>query len=134
MKSVATLVSQTAIVLGISLAACSTFAEERDPLPGLYACKGENPDGGMYEGRVEIAARKGVYNLKWSVGETTYVGVALREGDVLSVAWGIPGEGGTAIGVVAYKIEKGGTLSGRWTVLGGENAVMKESLRKIPDA
>ena len=122
------------IILTTTFLAVDLMAEERDTLPGLYACKGSNPDGGMYEGRVEIAARKGVYNLKWSVGETTYVGVALREGDVLSVAWGIPGEGGTAIGVVAYKIAKDGTLSGRWTVLGGDNSVMPESLRKIPDA
>ena len=109
-------------------------AQLRDTLPGLYACQGTNPDGSAYEGRVEIAARKGVYNLKWKVGETAYVGVALREGDVLSVAWGMPGDEETVIGVVAYRIEKGGTLVGRWTVLGSDLSVMKETLRKIPDA
>ena len=134
MKSIAHCVGQSSLALLVSLSAVATGAEEMDPLPGLYACRGSNADGSVYEGRVEIAARKGVYNLTWNVGEQTYVGVALREGDVLSVAWGIPGEGGTAIGVVAYKIEKGGSLSGRWTVLGGDNPVLKESLRKIPDA
>ena len=127
------------VALGTMSAATMSLAnengeKEKDTLPGLYACKGSNPDGGEYEGRVEIAARGDVYNLKWTVGEETYLGVALREGDVLSVAWGIPGERGTAVGVVSYKIEEGGTLTGRWTVLGGRNPVMKETLRKIPDA
>jgi hypothetical protein len=45
-----------------------------------------NREIGAYEGRVEIAAKGDGYNLKWTVGGRTYVGVALREGDVLSVA------------------------------------------------
>ena len=120
--------------VGAMFVAQAGSAQEKDTLPGLYACKGTNPGGGEYEGRVEIAVREDVYYMKWKVGEETYQGIALREGDVLSVAWGIPGEGGTAVGVVSYKIEKGGTLIGRWTVLGGRNPVMKETLSKIPDA
>mgnify|MGYP006908254337 CR=1 FL=1 len=134
MKSIMTSLGGMLLLTLLALPALVATAEEKDTLPGLYACRGTNPHGGAYEGRVEIAERKGLYHVKWTVGEQTYVGVALREGDVLSVAWGIPHDGGTAVGVVAYKIEKGGTLTGRWTVLGGDNSIMKETLRKIPDA
>ena len=134
MTMIQTAIWRTSLSSIILLTAAVSLGEEKNTLVGLYACKGTNPDGGMYEGRVEIAERKSVYNVKWKVGDQTYVGVALREGDVLSVAWGIPAEGGTAVGVVAYKIEEGGTLTGRWSVLGGDTTVMKETLRKIPDA
>jgi hypothetical protein len=46
----------------------------------------------------------------------------------------LPFDGGTAIGVVAYNIDKNGSLSGRWTMLGGDNKAHKETLDKIPDA
>lgn len=131
-----TVILPAAIVFAVAASShlLAALADAKRPLEGLYACKGTNPDGGTYEGRVEIAKKGDGYNLKWKVGESTYLGVALREGDVLSVAWGLPGGGGTVVGVVAYKINADGTLNGRWTVLGGDNKAQKESLRKIPDA
>ena len=48
-------------------------------------------------------------------------------GDTVPVAY----TGGTAIGVVVYRIEKGPRLTGQWTVLGADGDLYRETLTKI---
>jgi hypothetical protein len=109
----------------------SAHAEDKIKLEGLYACEGKNPDGGPYEGRVEIAKKGDTYHLKWTIGEESHVGVGLVAEKTLSVCWVV--DGGGAGGIVVYKIEMDGRLVGKWTPLGGDK-VYEENLRRIPDA
>lgn len=56
-----------------------------------------------------------VYQVLWRLKTGTWIGVAIRDGDRLSVAWDFP-KGGN-LGVAVYKIEKGDkgpVLVGKW--------------------
>ena len=81
---------------------------------GQYSCVGTNPTGGQYMGVVVIAKDAQRYSVKWTVGNESYAGIGLLEGDVLSVSWTVQG----MPGVVVYKRAPGGKLNGRWTVQG----------------
>ncbi|MBI4237777.1 MAG: fibronectin-binding protein [Deltaproteobacteria bacterium] len=97
----------TFALVAISLASTHALA-----LAGKYAVKGTNPGGkGNYTGTVTITQKGDLYQLAWSVG-TTYTGVGIKSGNVLSVGWGTGGAAG--YGVVSYTIGADGTLTGTW--------------------
>lgn len=87
--------------------------EDLDGPPGLNGTyritRGKNPDGSSYTGSVAIKKQGDTYALVWSIPHTSYAGVGILNGDVLSVGWG----SGNAPGVVAYAVS-GGTLDGAW--------------------
>lgn len=80
-------------------------------LSGTYKItKGKNPNGTSYTGSVTINPHGRVYELAWSIPGTSYAGVGILKGHVLSVGWGH----GAAPGVVAYEVGRD-TLDGTWT-------------------
>jgi hypothetical protein len=123
-----------AILLSCLLAATplddkGKFVADKEPaIEGSYQCKGENPGGNEYKGKVEIKKKGDTYLINWELdsGEK-YEGTGILTGDVLSVAW----SAGGATGVVSYKVEKSGKLAGKWSSLDGSGKVMKEDLTPV---
>jgi hypothetical protein len=79
----------------------------RDDLSGVYHC-----DGGSYKGITIIRKSGDAYQLLWTIGPDTHFGVAIQEGDLLSSSWSA---GAETPGIVVYKIQKDGTLVGKYT-------------------
>jgi hypothetical protein len=98
-------------------------------LVGTYSCAGTNPDGGTYEGIVDIVKMKDTYLVRWTMqDDTQVVGVGIFAGGMLSVSY----FGGTP-SVVVYSIGENGRLDGQWTAGGAEGAIFKETLTKMPE-
>lgn len=66
-----------------------------------------------YTGSVRIASIGAVYELQWKTSAGNYNGLGLADGDKLCTGWG-----GKNFGVVLYKVNNDGTLTGRWTIPG----------------
>ncbi len=95
-------------------------------ITGKYNCAGINPDGKGYEGTVEIVKKDDAYFLKWTLkAGDTYAGIGILEGSVLAVSYY-----GGATGVVAYRVEKGGKLVGKWATADGKGKIYAETLTK----
>jgi hypothetical protein len=100
-------------------------AQAKPSIVGNYTCVGMNPQGGTYRGSVSIIRMGDTYMMNWVVGTEKYAGIGILEGDVLAVSYY-----GTASGVVVYKVEKGGKLSGKWTLPSAKGKVYTETLTK----
>lgn len=109
------------LLLSLTLAPATCWAGD---VTGLYDCVGDNVGGGQYQGTVLISKSGDAYKLEWTIAGQTHQGIALLTGDVLSSSWiskqVAPG-GGVVVtgGVVVYKVEKNGRLSGKWVGHGG---------------
>jgi hypothetical protein len=116
------------VILGLAppAPAADRPAEAAD-VGGDYACKGTNPDGQEYTGKVKIVKKGDVYQFGWVIGQERYSGVGIRDGNILSVSWVLQ-NGDT--GIVVYKIGKDKRLVGRWAQQGGK-AIYTETL--IPE-
>ena len=73
--------------------------------------------GRPYTGTVRIASIGAVYELEWKTSAGNYRGLGLADGNKLCTGWG-----GKNFGVVLYKINNDGTLTGRWTIPGANEA------------
>ena len=91
-----------------------------DDITGVYRC-----DGGSYSGTVVIQKYGETYQLVWTIGPQTHMGVAIREGELLSSCWA-PSNGPP--GIVVYRIGPDRKLSGRYAGLGGDGKVFTETL------
>jgi hypothetical protein len=104
---------------------------EKLEIAGTYACRGGNPGGGNYTGKVVITKTGETYKIQWTIGSGEgHIGTGIREGNVLSVCFASPG----GFGVVAYRIHKdkdGPRLTGRWAGF-GEQKTRSETLTKRP--
>lgn len=87
---------------------------------------GETPDDNDYDGTVEISAVRdtsNLYNLDWETSRGDYTGLGFLEGDRLLIGYGLSDD---IYGVALYKINKDGTLEGRWTYSEADGAVGTE--------
>jgi hypothetical protein len=96
----------------VGLAGCPAPAEDKKEadIAGHYTWDGIK-DGEDYE----IRKNGEVYQVLWTQKNGTWIGVAIRDGDRLCVAWDKPNGGN--LGVAVYKIEKGDkgpALVGSW--------------------
>jgi len=80
--------------------------------------------GEPYTGTVRIASIGKVYELQWNTTAGKYRGLGLADGNKLCTGWG-----GKSFGVVLYKINGDGALSGRWTIPGANEAEGTEEAR-----
>ena len=110
------------LVFGSLVFAAVAMAEVRsDPakgftgdLSGVYHC-----DGGTYKGIAIIRKNGKAYQMLWTIGTETHYGVGLQEGNLLSASWWVSAD--EAPGIVVYRIEGGGKLSGKYVSYpGGE--------------
>lgn len=90
-----------------------------DLAEGTYDVEGHNPDGGDYEGTVEIEKKGNGYQLSWKVGDSSYEGSGQLEGNVLTVDWG-------SSTPVVYALAEDGSLAGLWAAGKGTETLTPE--------
>lgn len=112
-------------VTTVWLVASATAADER-PIVGKYKCVGDAGNGAQYEGTVEITAAKDTFRITWDIKGARSEGLALRDGDALSVAIRNDAKS-PAAGLAAYRIKEDGSLAGRWSYFGWEGRVLTET-------
>jgi hypothetical protein len=99
-------------------------------IEGIYHVKGKEPNGDEYTA-VSVVEKKGeVYQVSWMIGPAHFVGIGVRTGDSLSVAWAVPKEGFILRGVNVYRIG-GKTLTGTWATMPGGGTVGRETMTLI---
>ena len=101
-------------------------------ITGYYTCKGMEVGGKTYSGVVAIIRKGDVYIVQWMVGSgSTFMGIGIRQGNILATSWSIPGERGIVKGVNMYRIELASgnpRLVGRWASMPGNGALQSETL------
>jgi hypothetical protein len=100
-----------AVLILTTVAASSARAEA---LVGKYDCRGMNAGANVYRGEVTITQKGRGYRIDWRIGPQEYNGIGFVDGDRLVVSWIIVAQGALSHGVVNYKINKNGTLEGKW--------------------
>lgn len=99
---------------------------QRAEIVGLYRCMGEGPQG-PYEATVEIKPQGETYRLMWKFADGGVLpGVALWEGNRLTVAYWHPQD----LGVAVYRLNRS-RLVGRWTAASSEGIVYTETLTRV---
>jgi hypothetical protein len=87
-------------------------------LHSAYAAAGTNPDGSSYTGTVNIKVISDkTFTIHWKIGDETYDGFGMRNGDALAATYTLNGEPG----LIIYRVEEGGALNGFWVVRGKDN-------------
>ncbi|MFC6637132.1 hypothetical protein GV827_16245 [Sulfitobacter sp. JBTF-M27] len=76
-------------------------------ISGLYEAQGRNPDGSAYTGQAVISEANGAVQVNWTVGNQSYSGTGVRDGQVVVVNWGQPAP-------VIYVVMSNGDLYGTW--------------------
>lgn len=84
-----------------------------------YACRGVNPDGTSYTLSLDVDRQEENYFLRWADG--AQVGIGMREGDWLAVAFVNVTLGATSVAL--YRIQPG-QLLGRWA--DGDGHLLRE--------
>jgi len=107
-----------------------------DPLEGVYSVLG-NEQGTEYAGAAVVRRQGDGYLVQMVASADTdpgpspgppMIGFALRQGDVLAIAWKV----GPHVQVTALRIEaKNGALTGRWAVAGSDGAARQEAWRRL---
>lgn len=84
-------------------------------LHSTYDAAGTNPDGSKYSGTVSIKViSEKTFTIHWQIGDDTYDGFGMRNGDALAATYVLGGKPG----LVIYKVGDGGVLNGFWVVRG----------------
>lgn len=97
-------------------------------IAGKYKSESAGGDGKKQVMAAEIEKRGDAYLVRWKVpGGVAYLGMGIRQGSTLSVAWVNRG----SIGLSVYQIDKGPRLTGVYTEVGGPGIVASETLQAI---
>lgn len=80
-------------------------------------------NGDSYEGAVKFAKKGEGYTVQWNTNAGSYGGIAIKNGKNIFVGWGT----GT-YGVVAYKINGDGTMTGSWIAAKSNGGIGTENL------
>lgn len=110
-------------VVGVLTTWIFAIAATAADFSGKYVIDAE----GQYTGTAWIVPVGDCYKMIWNIdGAEPYEGIAIGEGDVLSVAF----TGNAMSGVVAYRLAEPGKLVGRWTTFGTTGKLAHETLHK----
>ncbi len=104
-------------VLAVIAFGLVTIAAQADSLTlaPSYKAAGKNPDGSAYTGTVTIKVISDTtYTIEWKIGSSVLKGFGMRQGDTLAATYMLDGQPG----LVMYKVQEGGTLSGTWAIKG----------------
>ena len=110
----------------ITLLPAAGAAEEPD-IVGAYKCVGDAGNGKQYEGKAKIAKDGDCYKVTWEIAAQRYTGLAIRDGDALSVAIHDDADD-KYTGLIVYRLGKGGKLVGRWSTFGFKGMILTETL------
>jgi hypothetical protein len=112
------------LFVAILLAAATIARADTLTLHSTYNAAGTNPDGSKYSGSVAIKViSEKTFTIHWKIGDETYDGFGMRNGDALAATYVLDGKPG----LVIYKVGDGGVLNGFWVVR-GENDGGTENL------
>jgi len=112
------------MILVIFLSPMAAFGLE---IEGQYNCEGSSlGTTGVYKGTVSIIKNGEAYNVTWTIGTQTYIGVGILKGNIFSV--GYTSSDKSWFGVIVYKISEG-TFTGTWAMNGGKK-LSSEKLTK----
>jgi hypothetical protein len=101
------------LLLAFLFVSLSAHAESLT-LSNSYKATGTNPDGSAYEGKVTVKLLSDTtFEIKWTIGSSTYDGFGMRRNDALAATYMIDGEPG----LVVYRVDGNG-LDGLWAVKG----------------
>jgi hypothetical protein len=87
-------------------------------LDGEYEVYGREMADGRYNGKVAVAKSGDTYSVVWVFGQDIHRGTGILNGDTFSVIFFV--RQSPVPGLAVYSIEADGTLTGRFTVLGGK--------------
>ncbi|WP_275784712.1 hypothetical protein [Pararhizobium gei] len=103
------------ILAAAFLLAAASAAHAQTVNAGKYTVEGTNLDGSGYSGTAEITlASDTTCVIEWDTAGVKSTGVCMLNGDAFAAAYVL----GDALGLVVYKVNGDGTLSGTWTVTG----------------
>ena len=98
------------------VAAFSSSSALAPDLSGSYQVTGTTPDGGVYEGVLDLEkVGDDVYSMRWDVG-AIYLGTGVYKDGYLAA--GYASEDDKFSGVSLYAVEGSETLRGSWTAYG----------------
>ena len=98
---------RTALASAAAAILAAPLAAQQTNVSGSYRAEGRNPDGSAYSGRAVIGQQGNAVQINWSVGNQTYAGSGILDGQVLVVNWGQPDP-------VVYVVMRNGDLHGTW--------------------
>ena len=96
------------LFVGLSTAA---FAQS---IGGRYEVRGTNPNGSSYNGTAEISPNGNVCRISWHVG-SEWRGICMISGNRFAASY----RSGDTIGLLIYRINSDGSMSGEWTTGAG---------------
>ncbi len=103
-------------LLALGLATALTAPAAAQMREGFYAVEGQNPDGSMYQGRLQLRAGEGsAWLVTWQVGDLMVQGLGVVQGGVLAVGYSTSGQ----VGVATFEVQRDGKLRGYWTIGAG---------------
>lgn len=117
----------TLLLLTTALAVPVPPAEAAAPIAGTYECVGDSAGGGKYKGTVTIKQTGETYELQWSIGSSTHIGVGIIEANRLCCSWATSIGGKLVKGVVVYQIGSG-QMTGKWAQYPGGGKIFRETL------
>jgi hypothetical protein len=100
---------------------------QKPDLAGTYRCEGMSPNGHPYRTVVDISKDDQTYVVTWYSREGPAIGIGIVRDDTLSVSYFT----GKDVGIVVYRIQKGPTLTGQWSILGADGQLYPEVLTKF---
>jgi hypothetical protein len=100
----------TALTLTVSVSA----AASAQSVGGRYAVSGTNPNGSSYSGTAEISPNGNVCRIVWHVG-SEWRGICMTSGNRFAASY----HSGDTVGLLIYRINGDGSLSGEWTTGSG---------------
>ncbi|MBI1218892.1 MAG: hypothetical protein GC186_10120 [Rhodobacteraceae bacterium] len=107
------------LMLSAALLAVSVLPAAAQSIGGRYAVDGTNLDGSAYSGTATITlTSKTTCTIKWVTGGSTSHGICSRNGNAFAAAYVL----GNDVGLVIYKVNDDGSLSGLWTVAGQDGS------------
>jgi hypothetical protein len=84
-----------------------------------YDVVGTNPNGSKYSGTATIEVISDTtFAIRWQIGSSGFKGFGMRMNDSLAATYVIGGDPG----LIIYKVEDGGVLSGLWSVRGHDGS------------
>jgi hypothetical protein len=106
---------RTVFALFCLLALAVAARAETLMLAPKYDVPGTNPNGSKYAGTAAIdVISDTTFAIRWEIGSSVFKGFGMRMNDSLAATYMIGGDPG----LIIYKVDDSGVLSGLWSVRG----------------
>ncbi|MBE9604611.1 hypothetical protein IAI18_07020 [Acetobacteraceae bacterium H6797] len=104
-----------AVTLALPLAAVSAPGAMAQQA-GVYDVTGTGSDGTPYTGQLMLAqVGLSSWQVQWLIGPTRMIGVGMTSGNTFAVTFDV----GNATGMSIYNVAPDGSMTGQWTMIGG---------------